>query len=65
MYTEIVKIFEAGLSGDTEKVKSYGEHFVRVYGSNVPALNVLIEEKLAKKFNEILKGEKGDPVTLD
>lgn len=65
MYTALVKIFEAGLKGDTETVKSYGHHIVNMYNSNLPSLDKSIEQRIADKFDKILKGEKGNSVTLD
>jgi hypothetical protein len=65
MYTQLVKIAEHGLKGDTKAVEQYLKHFIDMHGTNNHSLNMPLDERLAKKFKLLLNNEKGGKVTMD
>lgn len=65
MITQLVKIAEAGLQGDKEKVEKYMIHFIHLYGSKSLKLDIPFEEKLAKSFKYILEGVKTNNAVMD
>lgn len=60
MYTQLVKIAEYGLKGDTQAVESFLAHFVKNHNRENKT-----QAKLARKFQALLNGEKGKEVVLD
>lgn len=69
MYTELVKIMEAGLNSDPDRVRSYAELFVAKHyigDTGVKFTECTMEEKLASSFKNILEGNINmNTVTLD
>lgn len=64
MYTQLVKIAEYGLKGETKKVEQYLKHFVSMHGTSNHSLSMPLE-RLAKKFKMLLNDEKNSKVTMD
>ena len=66
MYTQLAKILEHGLNGNTEKVRSYAELLVKNHYKFHSGSRSEEEERIAEKFRRILSGEQPETfVTLD
>ena len=69
MYTQmlpLVKIAEYGLKGDSEKVRLYVEHFIKMHKDKQHFVdNNLVDIYLSNKFEMLLNNEEGGKVTMD
>ncbi|MGB0896848.1 MAG: hypothetical protein ACPGRW_05970 [Flavobacteriaceae bacterium] len=65
MYTQLVKIAEHGLKGETEKVEQYVRHFVKMHKAKQHLVNSDLDSSLSKKFEMLLNNEEGSKVTMD
>ena len=68
MLTQLCKILEYGLSGDTDKLRAYAELLVKNHFKGKPSFDSPIEQKIAWKFHHILEGIKEEgagEATLD
>ena len=65
MYTQLVKIAEHGLKGDSEKVGLYLKHFIKMHKDKQHLVDSDLDKSLSKKFEMLLNNEKGSKVTLD
>ena len=66
MTTELIKIFENGLKSNVDKVKGYGELFVKkYYNPNARMFDCTDAERLAHVFKKILDGDTTCRIVLD
>ena len=65
MYTQLVKIAEHGLKGDSKKVRLYLEHFIKMHKDKQHFVDSDLDKSLSNKFEMLLNDEKGSKATLD
>lgn len=54
MFEPLMDMFEAGLNGDSDKVKEAADEYIRLHYTKVKGINMPYEYRLAKRFKEYL-----------